>query len=240
MQQSRSTSILALAVSVALTLNLVPGDTAGARAQEQPAPAPPPQTSLSPRGGTLAKTEHYQFEVFLYKTGLRIFPSDAAGKPIAVSSLTGTATFALPGAPKPFVYPLQAPGPAGGPAPTSLDLGVDLSKVPVSGTNVTFDIKGLPDQAEPAATFTVPFVLTGGATTETPRRVVPATLTITRSTAADQAAINAQRVCKVSGEPLGSMGAPIKVTRGDRVIFLCCQSCIKRVQGNPDQYLGPR
>jgi hypothetical protein len=36
------------------------------------------------------------------------------------------------------------------------------------------------------------------------------------------------------------MGTPIKVTRGDRAIFLCCQSWVKRIQANPDQYLGPR
>ena len=76
----------------------------------------------------------------------------------------------------------------------------------------------------------------GPAPAATPR-VVPATLSITRSKAADQAAINAQRVCKVSGEPLGSMGTPIKVVRGDRAIFLCCQSCVKRIQANPDPYL---
>jgi hypothetical protein len=227
--------------TVAVTADLAAGNASAIRAQEQPRPAAPPtQASLSPRGGNLAKTEHHQFEVFFYKTGLRVFPGDAAGKPLAVSSLTGTATFALPGAPKPFVYPLQGAAPGSGPAPTSLDLGLDLSKVPVSGTKVTLDITGLPDPAEPAATFTLPFVLTGAATTATttPRRNLPASLTFARSTAADQAAINAQRVCKVSGSALGSMGAPIKVTRGDRVIFLCCQSCIKRVQANPDHYLG--
>jgi hypothetical protein len=69
---------------------------------------------------------------------------------------------------------------------------------------------------------------------------VPTALTISRTTAADQAAISAQRVCKVSGEPLGSMGVPIKVTRGDRSIFLCCPGCVKSIQANPDRYLGAR
>jgi hypothetical protein len=52
------------------------------------------------------------------------------------------------------------------------------------------------------------------------------------------AAGKAQWVCKVSGEPLGSMGAPIKVTGGDRSAFLCCQGCVKRIQANPDRYFG--
>jgi hypothetical protein len=170
---------------------------------------------------------------------VRIFPRDAAEKPVAVSSLTGTATFALPGASKPFVYPLQGNAAGSAPAASSLDLGLDLSKVPTSGAKVTFLINGLSDPAEPSASFTVPFVLPGSAPVATaPRRIVPAALSITRSTASDQAAINAQRVCKVSGEPLGSMGPPVKVTRGDRAVFLCCQGCVKRIQANPDQYFG--
>jgi hypothetical protein len=34
------------------------------------------------------------------------------------------------------------------------------------------------------------------------------------------------------------MGAPIKVTRGDRAVFLCHQGCVKRIQANPDPYFG--
>jgi hypothetical protein len=211
-----------------MTLVLGFGPGGPARAQEPP--------SLSPRGGSLAKTGRHRFEVFFYKTGVRIYPRDAAEAPVATSPLTGTATFVLPGAATPFVYPLKGAVAGNGPAPGSLDLAVDLGRVPATGTQVTFRIEGLADPAEPVATFTVPFRLTANAS---PRvAVVPATLTITRSTPADQAAINAQRVCKVSGEPLGSMGAPIKVTRGDRMVFLCCQGCVRRVQANSDQYLG--
>jgi hypothetical protein len=237
MLRSRLSKAPALALTLAFCLRLATGG-ATARAQEPPRPSAPPQTSLSLRGGVLAKTARHQFEVFFYKTGIRVFPRDADEKPLGVASMTGTGSFSLPGAPSPFVYQLRGAAPGNAAPSSSLDLGVDLSKVPAAGTSVTFEIKGLADPAEPTATFTVPFALTGGAASTTPARAVPATLTITRSTAADQAAINAQRVCKVSGESLGSMGAPIKVTRGDRVIFLCCQGCVRRIQANPDQYLG--
>jgi hypothetical protein len=63
-------------------------------------------------------------------------------------------------------------------------------------------------------------------------------LTFTKATAADQKAIAAQKVCKVSGESLGSMGVPIKVTRGDRSVYLCCASCEKAVKADPDKFLG--
>jgi hypothetical protein len=63
-------------------------------------------------------------------------------------------------------------------------------------------------------------------------------ITVGRATQADQAAVNAQRVCAVTGKPLGSMGAPIKVSRGNRAIFLCCQGCVRTVQAATDKYLG--
>jgi YHS domain-containing protein len=37
----------------------------------------------------------------------------------------------------------------------------------------------------------------------------------------------AQGICPVSGQPLGSMGSPVKVRVGDQEqAFLCCQSCV--------------
>lgn len=35
----------------------------------------------------------------------------------------------------------------------------------------------------------------------------------------------AQKVCPVSGEPLGSMGKPIKVTVDGKSLFICCEGC---------------
>jgi hypothetical protein len=93
---------------------------------------------------------------------------------------------------------------------------------------VTFVVGGLPDTAEPSASFTAPFALA--------QAPAPPTITYAPATQADQAAINAQRVCPVSRKPLGAMGGPIKVTRGDRSVFLCCQGCLGKVTANPDAY----
>ena len=41
----------------------------------------------------------------------------------------------------------------------------------------------------------------------------------------DQLKIAAQKICPVSGKPLGSMGTPLKTTIGDEELFLCCQNC---------------
>ncbi len=116
-----------------------------------------PGAEKTARGGLLAQTAHYQFEVFFYWTGLRVFPQSVHGTPIAISKLTGTATFTLPGAPKPFVYALKGGPATGGKEPGSLDLGIDLSKVPTTGSTVAFEITGLGDPSEGSVTFTVPF-----------------------------------------------------------------------------------
>lgn len=47
-----------------------------------------------------------------------------------------------------------------------------------------------------------------------------------------------QKICPVSGEPLGSMGVPYKVTVKGRDVLLCCQGCEGEIEENPDQYLA--
>lgn len=55
---------------------------------------------------------------------------------------------------------------------------------------------------------------------------------------ADRAAALAQKICPVSNEPLGSMGAPIKLTVAGRDVFICCDGCRKELEANPDKYLA--
>ena len=54
----------------------------------------------------------------------------------------------------------------------------------------------------------------------------------------DREAALEQRVCPVSGEELGSMGKPIKVSVEGGDVFVCCQGCVDAVQENPDEYLA--
>ncbi|MCO8123372.1 hypothetical protein NHH03_16600 [Stieleria sp. TO1_6] len=63
-------------------------------------------------------------------------------------------------------------------------------------------------------------------------------ITVTTATQSDAAAIAAQKVCPVMDEPLGGMGAPIKVMVGDKPIYLCCKGCIKKIQAEPAKYLA--
>jgi hypothetical protein len=44
----------------------------------------------------------------------------------------------------------------------------------------------------------------------------------------DQIRIAVQEICPISGQKLGSMGAPIKVRVGQETVFLCCKGCLKK------------
>ena len=61
---------------------------------------------------------------------------------------------------------------------------------------------------------------------------------LSQLSADDRALAEKQKVCPVSGEPLGSMGKPYKVTVNGRDVFLCCQGCEGKIKGSPDEYLA--
>ncbi len=47
-----------------------------------------------------------------------------------------------------------------------------------------------------------------------------------------------QRRCPVTGDGLGSMGAPIPVTVNGQTVYVCCKGCASRLKRNPDAYLA--
>jgi membrane fusion protein, copper/silver efflux system len=54
----------------------------------------------------------------------------------------------------------------------------------------------------------------------------------------DKELIERQKVCPVTGEPLGSMGSPVRVTVAGKTVFLCCQACEPALKKNPEKYLA--
>ena len=56
--------------------------------------------------------------------------------------------------------------------------------------------------------------------------------------AEDRAAAEKQRVCPVSGDVLGAMDKPYKVTAKGQTVFLCCQGCEAQFLKDPDKYLA--
>ena len=178
-------------------------------------------------GGVEAKSKRHHFEAMFAKGGVRLYVHGADHNSVDVSHLSASATFYHPSSSKPwFTRKLRPAATAAGQLPTSLDLPMDLSRVPTKGAKVSFEVSGLPDPGETTATFTVPFTLADDDS-----------ITVGKATKADEKAIAAQRVCPVSGEELGGeMGPPVKATRGGSSIFLCCKNCLKQVQANPDKF----
>jgi YHS domain-containing protein len=79
---------------------------------------------------------------------------------------------------------------------------------------------------------------TAGASTatESPAGKMPAGFE--KLSADDQIAALKQKICPVSGDKLGEMGTPFKVTVKGRDVFLCCPSCKEDIEKDPDKYLA--
>jgi len=54
----------------------------------------------------------------------------------------------------------------------------------------------------------------------------------------DKLLAEAQKVCPVTGESLGSMGVPPKITLNGEAIFLCCSGCKGKAEADPDKALN--
>lgn len=53
----------------------------------------------------------------------------------------------------------------------------------------------------------------------------------------DRALADAQKLCPVTDEPLGSMGVPVKLMINDQPVFICCKSCEKEARKDPEKTL---
>jgi YHS domain-containing protein len=54
----------------------------------------------------------------------------------------------------------------------------------------------------------------------------------------DRAAAERQKVCPVTGQLLGSMDKPVKMTVKGQAVFLCCPACEDDFNKDPDKYLA--
>lgn len=54
----------------------------------------------------------------------------------------------------------------------------------------------------------------------------------------DAAAAERQHMCPVSGEMLGTMGAPLKIDVKGQQVWICCDGCKDKLLASPDEYLA--
>jgi len=55
---------------------------------------------------------------------------------------------------------------------------------------------------------------------------------------ADRASAEKQHICPVTGEMLGTMGRPIKLSVKGQDVWICCDGCRKSLENDPDKYLA--
>jgi len=68
---------------------------------------------------------------------------------------------------------------------------------------------------------------------QTQRLTIPDTMKgIRKLDMSDQQLAMRQRTCPVTGDLLGSMGKPIKVSVDGRAVFVCCQGCVEEVRSS--------
>ncbi len=101
------------------------------------------------------------------------------------------------------------------------------TKWPVCGLMLVALVSGCGETAAPTATPSTDAVQMAPAHSENPKL-----------SAEDQALADKQKNCPVGGEPLGSMGTPVKVMVGERAVFLCCEGCREAIQSDPEKYLA--
>jgi hypothetical protein len=53
----------------------------------------------------------------------------------------------------------------------------------------------------------------------------------------DKSLAEAQKTCPITGEPLGSMGVPPKLTLKGETVFICCLACKGEAETDPDKTL---
>lgn len=54
----------------------------------------------------------------------------------------------------------------------------------------------------------------------------------------DRKLAKTQGVCPITGDPLGALGVPVRITLNGQPVLLCCKDCIEKAQAEPDKTLG--
>lgn len=180
----------------------------------QPATSQIAPPATGPHGGAVKQAGLLQIETVVSQSGIQMFVYDRNGQPASVDRGRGAATLRVEGSAKRYRYDLLPDGKGGLTAP------VDLAQIAGRQIEVEIRLVGIA-------------VARGQALTLSEVATVPAS-----EAQLSAAAIARQKNCPVSGKPLGSMGDPIKVTIGEKPIFLCCKGCIKTIEADPAKYLS--
>jgi len=172
--------------------------------------------TAGPHGGSLKMLGDAQFETVVSPAGIRLYMFDSAGEAISLANVRGTVGLRVEGNPKRYRYDLLPDG------NDNLTAPVNLSKIAGKQIELEMQVVGLPKPYEQ-------------------RLKLDEVITLPASREQQIAAeISRQKICPVSGKPLGSMGQPVAVEIAAQTVYACCSGCVPAIQANPDKYAAAK
>jgi hypothetical protein len=189
---------------------------------------PPTPVALTPHGGAFVRTETNHYEVVYMPLQTRIYLFDDKQKPQSARDVHAQMTLQMPGegVPRriPFQYVLLPPGTA---EQDYVVAPLDIRPLEDKEISITLEFSGLPDRKNPTASFT-PYY---------PHFSIRPYVAKVLVTEADRDGIARQRICPVSGVPLGSRGPITKLYLGDFPLYVAGDDCIAAVEEAPEKFL---
>ncbi|MDG2220480.1 MAG: hypothetical protein P8L85_03820 [Rubripirellula sp.] len=204
--------VLAIALPVCSVRVQANDGTTGEVVESQLVPLGSTQPGTAgPHGGSVRQANGVQLETLVTQAGIQLFVYDRFGQPLAVNQGRGAVSLRIAGNAKRYRYDLLPSGKG------TLTAPVNLSKN--AGRQVELDgrLIGIP-----------------GARGQVAFRDVAGVPSSEIQLAA--AAIARQKICPVSGKPLGSMGQSVAVDVSGEKVYVCCASCADTVNADPEKY----
>ncbi|WP_404309635.1 hypothetical protein [Neorhodopirellula lusitana] len=165
--------------------------------------------ATGPHGGTIQTVGERRVETVIADKGIMFMILGKNDQPIAPPDATGTLKLRVGDGEKEYTYQLKTL------KNLAIGVGVDLSKVADQTLHMNVQITNV--GSEPLVFHAMGKLPSG--------------------LLSDELLISLQATCPVSGQPLGSMGKPPKITIGNKSLFVCCAGCTKKVEASPEQYL---
>ena len=188
----------------------------------------PTQAPLTPHGGEYVSTEKNYYEVVYMPFQTRIYLFDSKLKPLSARDVRAQMSLEMPNENArrriPFQYAIMPPG------TTEQDYVVaqfDIRPLQDKEISITLEFSDPSDHRYPTASFT-PYY---------PRFSTRPYVAKVLLTDADRDGIARQRVCPVTGPPLGSRGAITKLYIADFPLYVAGDDCISAVKEAPERFV---
>ena len=190
-------------------------------------PLPAPATLL-PHAGDYVSTETNYFEIVYMPLQTRIYPYDYKARPISAQNIHVQMSLQLPTEPIVRKVPFQyVPLPAGAAEQDYVAAAVDIRPLQNQEASITFRFTDLPKGNNTTEVFSPHY----------DHFAIRPYLAQAAVTDADTEAIARQRICPVTGAPLGSRGPVVKLYVAEFPLYVASADCIPAVKQAPQRFV---